>query len=77
MQSIIIKFSGEINTVNCYYGYQSVLFLWQHICNTLSNLFDIFLCNLKTIQSIFMKCSGEIDIVFSHTYKYIVTMDIN
>ena len=63
--------------VNCYYGYQSVLFLWQHIYNTPSNLFYILICNLKTIQLIFMKFSWEIDIVFSHTYNYIVTMDIN
>ena len=31
--------------------------------------FYIFYCHLKTIQSIFMKFLGEIDIVFSCTYK--------
>ena len=37
----------------------------------------IFLCNLKTIPSIFMKFSGKIDTVFSCTSKCIVTMVIN
>ena len=30
--------------VQCYHGYQSMLFLCQHICNTLSNLFTY--CNI-------------------------------
>ena len=29
--------------VHCYYGYQTVLFLWQHTCNILSNLLLILL----------------------------------
>ena len=33
--------------------------------------------NLKTIQSIFMKFSGKIDIVLSFTYSCIVTVGIN
>ena len=33
--------------------------------------------NSKTIQSIFMKFSGKIDIVLSFTYSCIVTMSIN
>ena len=33
--------------------------------------------NSKTIQSIFMKFSGKIDIVLSFTYSYIINMGIN
>ena len=38
--------------------------------------YHIFQYNSKTIQSIFMKFSGIIDIVLSCTEKYIVTMEI-
>ena len=39
--------------------------------------FYIILHNLKTIQSIFMKFLGLIDMDLSYTYNYIVTTDIN
>ena len=36
----------------------------------------ILQCNSKTIQAIFMKSPGKIDIVLSFTHNCIVTMDI-
>ena len=37
----------------------------------------LFNCHIKTIWRIFMKFSEEIDMDLCHTYKYIITMDIN
>ena len=80
-----MKFSGTHRyeplphlQVQCYHGYQSMLFLWQHINLQYSVKFShILQYNSKTIQSIFMNFSGKIDIVLSCTEKCIVTMDIN
>ena len=57
-----MKFSGDIDMdlchtkkVQCYYGYQSMLFLWQHICNTLSN----FLTYCNRTQKLFNQSSSN------------------
>ena len=51
-------------------------FLWQHVSIFYQSSY-LLSHNSKTIQSIFMKFAGEIDIVSSYTQKFIVDMDIN
>ena len=57
-----MKFSGDIDMGvlphkkgQCYHGYQSMLFLWQHICNTLSN----FLTYCSITQKLFHQSSSN------------------
>ena len=78
-----MKFSGKIDIV-CSLTHKCIVTM--DIDNVVSmatylqysvKSFYIFLYNLKTICANFMEFSGEIDIVWSLTYKCIITMDIN
>ena len=67
----------QYSEVICYRRDQSRQFLWQYVLIFCQPSYIYIAMNSKTIQSIFIKFSGQIDIVLSCTENYMVTIDIN